>query len=66
MEESTHGFISLGEIEFGKRRFETFRECFEASNDFFWGVKLFHVGVAHFHPIIHTETFPMTQEAGQS
>ena len=40
VEESTHRTIFTSGTQFRKTRFETFQECFEASNDVFWGKNL--------------------------
>jgi len=37
VEESAHGTIFTDGTQFGKTRFETFQENFDASNDVFWG-----------------------------
>jgi len=65
VEELAHGTIFTGETQFGKTRFETFRECFEASNDVFLGVKNCRFSITPSHAILHTDIFPMTQEARQ-
>lgn len=49
--ESSHQTIFTGGNQFGKMGFETFEECFEPSNEIFWGVKCFHFSTTPFHVI---------------
>jgi len=61
MEESTHMTIFTDRTHFGKLGSETFRENFDASNNFFGELKLFHFSVALSSPALDTKTFPMAQ-----